>query len=154
MVLRGFDCGRRVLVFHTDHRSGKVADLSADDRAAVVCYDQKMKVQVRVNGRCTIHHDDRIASDAWQWLPVSSRRGYLGAAPGKVSGDATSGLPEILETQSPSLDHSESCFANFAVILMQVSALDWLYLLARGHPRARLTWAEGDNGETRTWLAP
>jgi hypothetical protein len=154
VVLRGFDSGSLVIVVHTDHRSRKVTELSADNRAAAMVYDQKMKVQVRLAGLCTVHHGDQIALRAWRRLPVSSRRVYLGAAPGAMSGDATSGLPASLETQAPSIGDSEFGFANFAVIHMRLHTLDWLYLRARGNRRARLTWAEGGDGETRTWLAP
>ncbi len=154
VVLRGFAPEPPMISVHTDHRSGKIAELAENDRAAAVFYDPDSKVQIRAVGACTIHHQDHAAQSVWDRLAVSSRRTYLGAPPGDPSDQPTSGLPEFLETNAASLEQSEPGFDHFAILRLHVRALEWLYLCAKGHRRARFTWPKDDGERTATWLAP
>jgi pyridoxine/pyridoxamine 5'-phosphate oxidase len=124
VVLRGFDATERVLVFHSDRRSRKVAELAADPRIAAVFYELKNKIQVRVDGWASVHVVDGVTAAAWQRLAVFSRRGYLSLPPGSASSAPSSGLPAALETRVPDAEEAEGGYANFAVILAQVHRLD------------------------------
>lgn len=154
VVLRGFEPARRHLIVHTDRRSGKVAELSADDRAALVFYDARNRVQVRVGARGVVHRGDDEAAAAWGRVTPFGRRCYLGDPPGAPSPESTSGLPVDLDGSPPSLERSESGFANFAVIALTVLTMDWLLLSARGHRRARFVWPADGADARATWLAP
>jgi hypothetical protein len=153
VVLRGFDPVRRVIAFHSDRRSRKIAELMVTDAGAAVFYDAKIKIQVRVRGRCRVHSGDEVALEAWQRLPAFSRRCYLGEAPGTPSGHPTSGLAEEYESNTPTEDQTKTAFGDFAVIRLHVNELEWLYLSAHGHRRARLSWLK-TNFEQAEWLTP
>jgi hypothetical protein len=153
VVLRGFAAADRVLVFHSDRRSRKVAELAADPRIAAVFYDPTSKIQIRVDGGASVHVADGVTAAAWQRLAVFGRRSYLSLPPGSASSAPSSGLPAALETRVPDAEEAEGGYANFAVILVQVRRLDWLSLSARGHRRAHFAWTDGGD-ETAAWLIP
>ncbi len=153
VVLRGFDPNLRTITIHSDYRSGKVAEITGNDRAAAVFYDPRKKIQIRVTGHCQIHHQNDATIDAWRKLPVFSRRCYLAQPPGSVAEEPSSGLPPELEKRAPTLEDSGQGFSNFVVIRFQIVALEWLYLSARGHRRAKITWP-GDAAEEAFWLFP
>ena len=83
VVLRGFDATERVLVFHSDRRSRKVAELAAGPRIAPVFYEPKNKIQVRVDGWASVHVADGVTAGAWKRLALFSRRSYLPCRPGR-----------------------------------------------------------------------
>jgi pyridoxamine 5'-phosphate oxidase len=153
VVLRGFDLQQRTLIFHTDRRSTKVAELSADPRVAVVFYDAKVKIQLRAAGTAAVHTGDDVSKAAWERLSAWSRRCYLGAPPGTPSHDPTSGLPADLEHREPLPTEADEGASNLVVVRMQMSRLDWLYLAAHGHRRAALTWGDDDFMRAE-WLTP
>lgn len=154
VVLRGFDRERRHLSMHTDRRSAKVGELSVDDRAALVFYDARQRVQLRVNGRARVHHGDDVAAAAWGRLSPLGRRCYLGEPPGSPSPLATSGLPADVVEFPPSPERSEAGFANFTVVTLTMLSMDWLSLRLRGHRRARFAWSADSADAWSTWLAP
>jgi pyridoxamine 5'-phosphate oxidase len=153
MVLRKADPVAATLRFHTDFRSAKVAQLSKSSSISVVGYDSQAKIQIRASGLAVITHDDAIAEAAWVTTSISGRRCYLAdTAPGSTSAMATSGLPAPFDRAMPTMTESEAGRANFAVLLVTVDRLEWLYLAASGHRRAVFT---RDGNEWRgTWLVP
>ena len=44
-------------------------------------------------------------------------------------------------------------YGNFAVVIVRLDSLEWLFLAGEGHRRARFGWVT-DGGLTSTWLAP
>ncbi len=153
LVLRGFDPRQRTLIFHTDRRSGKVGEIAANARVAIAFYDATSKIQIRVAGFASLHSGDAVSDVAYARLSAWSRRCYLGAPPGTHSSEPTSGLPQALETRAPTATESAAGSANLAVICVQVSRLEWLYLAAQGHRRAALTWDEQGKRHAE-WLTP
>ena len=153
VVLRGFDPNLRTIAIHSDYRAGKVADITGNNRAALVFYDPRKKIQIRSTGHCRLHHLDDVARNAWRKVPTFSRRFYLAGPPGSIAEKPSSGLPSELEKQAPALEQSEIGFTNFVVIRFELLALEWLYLSARGHRRAKIQWANTDR-ERATWLSP
>lgn len=145
-VLRHADAARRELRFNSDVRTGKVAEFAADARAMVVAYDGVAKVQLRLSGRVTTHHGDALARDTWAATRKYSRRGYrIAQQPGSALA-----APQDADFQ-PAQD--DDCGAEqFCVLCFEATQLEWLYLAAGGHRRARFTWNGADwQGQ---WLAP
>lgn len=141
VVLRGVDGAARTLRFHTDKRSGKFADLSLDNRICVLGYDGTQKIQLRLTGRAQLHNLDALAQAAWDASRTMSRFCYTqGCAPGMPIVDP--GLPEPLADG----------YENFVVVVVSITSIEWLYLAAQGHRRARFTWDQGQL--SATWLAP
>ena len=66
IVLRQVNRADRVLSFHTDARSEKVAELCRDPRIALVANDLDALVQIRVEGAASICDDEAQRRAVWQ----------------------------------------------------------------------------------------
>jgi pyridoxamine 5'-phosphate oxidase len=153
MVLRKADRQAGVLRFHTDLRSSKVAHLQAQGSVGVIGYDPGAKVQLRASGTASIVSTGPVADTAWATTSASGRRSYLTTlAPGSISDTATSGLPIAFEQTVPTLTESEAGRANFAIVPITLTHLEWLHLASTGHRRAAFTLAE--NRWSGEWLIP
>jgi 3-hydroxyisobutyrate dehydrogenase len=93
-----------------------------------------------------------IADAAWAAGTNFARRCYLGEGPGSVSEVPTSGLPPEFEGAEPDDEQLTPARANFAVLLIDVAEVDWLYLAHTGHVRAQFTRV-GEGWEGR-WVTP
>lgn len=134
-VLRAVDPTGRSVAFHTDRRSRKCAELSADPRVAWCFFGHGE--QVRLAGTVQLHLDDAEADAAWAASRRSARQNYAGLnAPGSFVGLPGEGGPPGLG--APPLDDAGMAFArgNFAFARVQVQSLDWLSLSGKGHARA------------------
>ncbi|MEE4155308.1 MAG: pyridoxamine 5'-phosphate oxidase family protein [Erythrobacter sp.] len=138
MVLRAFDAKAWTLRFHTDTRAPKVAPIERDPRVGVLFYDKGAKIQIRCRGKGRILRDAPLTDAAWDAGSNFARRCYLGEPPGVPSDAPTSGLPPELEGIEPDATQLAPARANFAVLLVELAELDWLYLAHSGHVRARL----------------
>ncbi len=153
MVLRQADRAFRLLRFHTDNRTGKVAELARQPAITVLGYDPVGKIQLRVRGTGSIIADGAQADAAWARSALSSRKCYLAApAPGSDTIGPTSGLPPAFETRDPDDAEALPGRTNFSILLVTVETLEWLYLAAPGHRRARFRWT--GSGWSKTWLVP
>lgn len=144
MVLRACDKSARRLRFHTDIRSRKRDELRADNRIAVHVYDAKAKLQLRFSGRGQLHNKDSVTAEAWAASQPQSRKCY--AQP--IGSSHAINAPEIAADDLP----PDSAYENFAVLLITVDELEWLYLAARGHRRIVFQW-DGTTWQSQ-WLAP
>lgn len=152
MVLREFDSERWTLRFHTDTRAPKAAAVAADPRMAVLFYDKAAKIQIRVRGTGAILPDAPITQSAWDNGSNFARRCYMGDGPGTFSDTPTSGLPDDLEGVEPSDEQLIPARDNFAVLLVNLAEIDWLYLAHTGHVRAQFSQEDGDwKGR---WVSP
>lgn len=145
-VLRGVDRHQRELRFNTDARTGKMLELARDPRAMVVAYDGPSKVQLRLTGTITPHHGDAMALSTWATTRKYSRQGYrIAQQPGSVLA-----TPQALDLQ---LARDDDCgLEHFCVLCFAPTRIEWLYLAAAGHRRARFDWQAQDwQGQ---WLAP
>lgn len=153
MVLREFDAGQRRLRFHTDARSPKCAIIGEGAPVSVLFYDFDTKTQIRARGTGWIEHYGPVADAAWEASTTFARRCYLAQdAPGAVSEEGTSGLPDWAEGIQPSEDQVAPARENFAVLLVTLERLDWLYLANSGHRRA--VFAADTQGWTGKWAVP
>ncbi|MEM8663242.1 MAG: pyridoxamine 5'-phosphate oxidase family protein [Pseudomonadota bacterium] len=144
VVLRGARRAERRLRFHTDARSAKVATLRARPHCVVHFYDHDAKIQVRAEGRTTVHHGDALSRSMWDGMRAMSKECYRQpVGPGVV-------LAAPCGAQGPMLG-DEDAYANFVVVEVEVLSFEWLYLAAAGHRRAVVRYA--DHIE-RQWLAP
>lgn len=149
VVLRGFDASARTLRFHTDVRSEKFHELSADPRIAMLFYDVALKVQIRIEGVASLHHGDAVADKAWQESQAMSRHCYATTpAPGSaiVEGHAFH-VPVGRELTDDGKPH-------FVAVVIKFDRLEWLWLGSDGHRRARFIWRAGENEPQSEWLVP
>lgn len=147
VVLRVADPETGTLRFHCDRRSDKAAEIAANPACALMAYDAAAKIQIRAEGRATLHTDDAVAEAAWAGSRAMSRVCY-GAepAPGTAlpAGDAYT-LPD--ETAATAIGRP-----HFAAVLVRAARLDFLYLDRRGHRRA--VWRRDAEPWAGGWVAP
>lgn len=153
MVLREFNSTAWTLRFHTDTRAPKVAAIETDPRMAVLFYDKGTKIQIRVKGRGRVLRDDPLTNSAWDNGSNFARRCYLGEGPGADSDVPTSGLPSEFEGHEPTDEQLVPARDNFAVLLVELEELDWLYLAHTGHVRAQFAKVASGEWEGR-WVSP
>ena len=153
MVLRHTDPAAASLRFHTDARSPKAALIGGGGPVSVLFYDAAAKLQLRCAGIGKAVSTGAAADAAWAASAASSRRCYLAElAPGTISETPSSGLPAAAEGRVPTLAESEAGRANFAVITVALTRIDWLHLAHNGHRRA-LFERSGDGWAGR-WVVP
>lgn len=135
VVLREVDAQAAQLVFYTDRRSPKAAELQASPAAALAFWSQRLKWQLRVNVQTQFHTQGVQVDAAWARVGQSAAAGdYLAPrAPGSPLEAATA---------------TGSGLHHLAVITAHVEQLDWLELSREGHRRARVLGSEVQ------WLVP
>jgi hypothetical protein len=136
VVLREVDTSARELVFFTDARSPKVAQMGERPIGTLLCWSSRISWQLRL----------RVALEvATGGLKVSSRWARLKLTP--AAQDYLSPLPP----GSPVADRFEperASRSHFAVVTARVLSTDWLELHADGHRRAHF------GPEGARWLQP
>jgi hypothetical protein len=148
VVMRAVSIERAEIRCHTDRRSPKIREISRDPRVAWHFYAPELKLQLRLKARATVHLDDAVADEAWAQSSLSSRRCYLAPnAPGAICEQPSPNLPEHLLGRIPTLEESLSGRAHFAAITTIVNEIDWLWLAADGHRRARFERCASDTSD-------
>jgi len=151
VVLRKSDQKNNTIQFHSDIRSDKIEKLKKNPNAAMLFYDKEEKIQVRLKLKCTVNHDNAITKESWSKTQHISRKCYLvDNGPGSESKFPTSGLKPELDNFEFTMEQSEDGYKNFTVIQCKVKNIEWLYLAAKGHRRARFDLETNKN----TWLVP
>ena len=151
VVLRKSDQTNNMVQFHSDIRSDKIPKLKNNKNASMLFYDKEEKIQVRLKLECIINHNNEITKKSWSKTGQISRKCYLvDNGPGTESPDPTSGLSPELDNFEFSMEQSEEGYKNFTVIQCKIKTIEWLYLAAKGHRRARF---ELDNNK-EYWLVP
>ena len=151
VVLRKSDAENNLVQFHSDIRSDKIAKLEANKNAAMLFYDKEEKIQVRLKVECNINHQNDVAKQSWEKTQHISRKCYLvDNGPGTESIAPTSGLKPELDNFDYSKEKSEEGYKNFTVIQCKIKSIEWLYLAAKGHRRARFDLENSKD----SWLVP
>ena len=151
VVHRKSDQSNNLVQFHSDIRSDKVIKLKNNKNASMLFYDKEEKIQVRLKVECKINHSNEITQESWSKTGHISRKCYLVEnGPGTESPNPTSGLKPELDNFEFTMEQSEEGYKNFTVIQCKIKTIEWLYLAAKGHRRARF---EVDNNK-EYWLVP
>ena len=144
MVLREFDMDKRILRFHTDNRAAKIQVINESNLASVVGYDPDLKVQIKMTGNVDVHINDKVTEDAWNESTPRSKKCYsVKGGSSKVINDPTD--YDIKEF------NVENGYQNFAVLVFNFDALEFLFLKSTGHRRAIHKW---DKDLKSSWLVP
>ena len=152
VVLRKSDQSNKILQFHSDIRSNKVKKLKDSNNASMLFYDKEEKIQIRIKVECTVNHQNDITKQSWLKTGHMSRKCYLVEnGPGKESPNPTSGLKPELDNFEFTMEQSEDGYKNFTVIQCKIKNIEWLYLAAKGHRRARFEYSDYTKGY---WLVP
>jgi hypothetical protein len=135
VVMREANEAARQVLFYTDHRSAKVAQIAACPEGVLVGWCTRTSWQVRMQVRLQVQTSGLEVSSRWAKVKLSpSAQDYLAALP--------PGTPvDRYQPERGSRDH-------FAVVVAEVQSIDWLELHTDGHRRARLA------GTDSAWLTP
>ena len=151
VVLRKSDKQNNIIKFHSDIRSDKIEKIKKNIKAAMLFYDKEEKIQVRLKVECLVNHNNDITKESWSKTQHISRKCYLvDNGPGTESQNPTSGLKPELDNFEFTMKQSEEGYKNFTVIQCKVKSIEWLYLAAKGHRRARFDIETNKD----TWLVP
>ena len=151
VVLRKSDQSNNIIQYHSDIRSNKINKLKINKNASMLFYDKEEKIQVRLKVECTVNHDNEITKESWIKTGHISRKCYLvDSGPGTESTTPTSGLKPELDNFEFTKEQSELGYKNFTVIQCKVKSIEWLYLAAKGHRRAKFNLETNKN----SWLIP
>ena len=151
VVLRKSDRQNNLLHFHTDLRSPKVDILNNNNKASLLFYDKEEKIQLRVKVECEINNQNSVTEASWKKTQHISRRCYLtDSPPGTTSENPTSGMISKLEDFDYTMEQSEDGYKNFTVIKCNIKSIEWLYLAAKGHRRAKFDL----KNNKKNWLVP
>ena len=153
VVLRGADKNQFSLSFHSDYRSNKVNLLMQNPKGALVFYDKKEKIQLRIKVECSINFKNNISKKAWEKTQQISRKCYLASlAPGTKLEEPGSSIDKKFEAFEYSFEESEMGEDNFCVVTCKIISIEWLYLSVKGHRRAKIYFDKQENHFN--WLVP
>jgi pyridoxamine 5'-phosphate oxidase len=148
VVLRRACREARSLMFHTDVRSAKVAELKADARIALLGCDLDAGVQIRVRGMARVVDDPRETREVWE----SSRPRSLIVYRAPLAPATPVACPADAHAPPQSDGAQSSGFEHFCLIEMEACDIDYLHLARDGHVRAGFVYESGAwRGQ---WLAP
>ena len=139
VVLREVQADTQQLLFFTDARSPKVAQITAHPNATLMAWCGQLGWQLRLRVVLTVQTSGLAVSSRWARLKLTpAAQDYMSPLPpGALLGTQAQHQPE------------RASRAHFAVVTAQVQAIDWLELHASGHRRALFDAA----GQGR-WVTP
>ena len=151
VVLRKSDKKNNMVQFHSDIRSDKIKKLKKNPKASMLFYDKEEKIQIRLKVECTVNYENDITKESWFKTGHMSRKCYLvDSGPGTESNSPTSGLKPELDNFEFTMEQSEAGYKNFTVIQCKIKIIEWLYLAAKGHRRAKFDLESNKDN----WLVP
>ena len=152
VVLRKSDQSKNLIQFHSDIRSDKITKLKKNKNSSMIFYDKEEKIQVRLKVECFINYNNDVTKESWLKTGHMSRKCYLlDNGPGTESPTPTSGLKNEFDNFEFTKEQSEEGYKNFTVIQCKIKSIEWLYLAAKGHRRARFDYS---NDKREYWLVP
>ena len=144
MVLREFNLENRKMRFHTDQRATKINEFSSISSATVIGYDPNLKIQIKLQGTVTTHHDNEVTKDAWDESTSRSKKCY------SVKGGSSKAIDDPANYDIKEFN-VEDGYQNFAVLIFNFDVLEFLFLKSTGHRRAIHKWKKDLKS---SWLVP
>lgn len=136
VVLREVLADERTLVFFTDARSPKVAQIQRQPAGTLLAWCERLSWQLRLRVQLEVQTSGLAVSSRWARLKMTP-----------AAQDYLSPLPPGAPVEHPLPERSSR--EHFAVVQARVLSIDWLELHAEGHRRA----AFDGQGQGR-WLTP
>lgn len=150
VILRQVEASQVSILSYTDVRAGKVSELKQNPAIHYLAWHPELRLQIRLKGKASLHHDDEIQRSAWQQLDYFGRMLYSASLPpAKVIKAPQLGVDAY--THPPEVD-TEAWRENFVVIKAQITQLECLVLGREKQLRASYTY--GPKQLDATWLVP
>ena len=139
VVLRDLKLDPIRLFFNTDFRSNKVNELKKNQLCSALFYDNKRRIQLRLNCEANIHKNNKLAKTTWDKTPLQSRKCYMAPyAPGVHLKQWEPNLPKKYIDCDPEKKDSELGYKNFSVIELLIKSFEIIELHYDGHIRFKL----------------
>jgi hypothetical protein len=123
VVLREVDAEARTIVFFTDARSPKAAQIERHPQAVMVAWSSELGWQLRLSVALSVETSGLAISSRWARLKMTP-----------AAQDYLSPLPPGTPIAHPAPERGTR--AHFAVVSARVQRIDWLSLDPAGHRRA------------------
>ncbi|MEM6767815.1 MAG: pyridoxamine 5'-phosphate oxidase family protein [Bacteroidota bacterium] len=151
VILRKVQKQGAIMICHTDTRSEKIEQIKASPKVALLCWDPRKQLQVRIQAEAEVHYQDELANQEWLRLGERSRKNYSSQLePGRFVDSFQEGIDAYRLVHGTEVD-SRMWKAHFAVIMLRLTSIEWLWLDRTGHRRALYT--RESNWEGR-WMVP
>lgn len=152
VVLRRVDVARRAIYFHTDVRAPKLEHIAANPTVAILVYDERTRVQLRMKGNAGLG-DATTTQVQWEQATLSSKRCYLAPyAPGVATLRHDPNLPANLKGANPDEAETAPARVNFAVVETRMQRVEVLHLASSGHVRAAFSYGPDGHFGASTFL--
>ncbi len=134
------------LLAYTDVRTSKFADLSSLNKATLLFWHDRHKVQVTMKAEAELHHNDEVASQYWkQDVHGPARKAYTPLVrPGTP-------ISEPVEAYSWPEEYTDE---HFGVLIFKPYHLQILQLKGKEHLRLQFTRQNSDKEWPGGWIAP
>lgn len=144
MVLREYCFKDKFMRFHTDNRSEKIDIFRHNNSSNIIGYDPSYKIQIKFQGKITIHYNDEVTKNAWNESTSRSKKCY------SVKDGSSQKIknPEDYDIKDFNVEEG---YKNFAVLKFHFKNLEFLYLKSSGHRRAFHCFKDQTSS---TWLIP
>ena len=131
------------LLFYTDSRSEKVAQINKNPNASLLFYHPEERCQVKVSGKANIVTNTEILKEHWNNVQTEAKKGYQSVlAPKTAVSQPEEGWAQELEYQSK----------YFSIIKVQAEQIECLQLDGEGH--LRISFNKKQEDWHPTWLVP
>ena len=151
VVLRKADQQNNFIQYHSDIRSSKIKKIKKNPNCSILFYGKEEKIQLRVKAECEVNYNNNVAKESWEKTGHISRKCYLVTnGPGTKSEKPTSGLDNKFDNFDFTKEESEAGYKNFCVVKCKIKSIEWLYLAAKGHRRAKFNLENNKD----SWLVP
>ena len=145
VVLRNCNKKDRIISFHTNNLSKKINDISQNPIVECIFYSKINKTQIRISGIAEIFTMNNICEKKWAEMSSQSKQCYFqNIAPGEI-------IDGPNQVQMKNIDDLNIISKNFAIVKINISIIDWLYLSSKGHRRAKFDKSRDFEG---SWIAP
>ena len=131
------------LMVYTDARTEKCKHIAERPQLSFLFYHPGQKLQVRIDGAATLHHDDDVANAEWKNVQGIGQRAY---SPQRAPGSTIS-TPEEAHDWPDEIDGK-----HFAVIVCHPRTIEALQLNQLAHLRVRFSLA--NDVWKGQWTAP
>lgn len=128
--------------FHTDRRSQKVKELTANPNASALFFSPEEMLQIRMQGEVSIETNTPTSDKLWGKLSQQAQKAYnMDQAPGEA----------IISANAYNLREDISDTSNFSLCTFHIQSFETLQIKEPGHVRARFEKASNWYGK---WIAP
>ena len=145
VVLR--DCNKkdRTMSFHTNNLSKKIDDINLNPIVECIFYSKINKTQIRISGIAEIFTMNNICEKKWAEMSSQSKQCYFqNIAPGEI-------IDGPNQVQMKNIDDLNIISKNFAIVKINISMIDWLYLSSKGPRRVKFDKNRDFEG---SWASP